>query len=71
MTLELRSWESGIGPKKYLTGKEMALAVSFFKYQKRDLEENPTLILGQKYLERIYTVCELLLKINKLDSAIA
>lgn len=49
----------------------MALAVSFFKYQKGDLEENPTLILDQKYLERIYTLCELLLKINKLDSAIA
>ena len=40
----------------------MALAVKFFKYQKRDLAENLTLTLGQKYLERIYNLCELVLK---------
>lgn len=49
----------------------MALAVSFLKCQKRDVEENPKFILGQKYLGRLYNVCELLLKINKLESAIA
>lgn len=40
----------------------MALAVKFFKYQKRDLEENLTLTLDQKFLGRIYNLCELVLK---------
>lgn len=49
----------------------MALAVSFLKYQKSDVEKSPKFILGQKYLGQLYNVRELLLKINKLESAIA